>query len=96
MLILVSGLGLGGLGGLGLGGYGGYGGSLGGYGGAFVGIPVISGANLLYGGTGGLGLGLGSLRGIGGLGNGLLRREDRALEAEGVELEDKEVEKTEE
>ena len=39
------------------------------------GIPVITGGNLLYGGaTGGLGLGLGSLR------TGLLRREDRSLD----------------
>ena len=57
-----------------------------------MGIPVITGGSLLYGGTGGLGLGLGSLRGIGGLGNGLLRREDRALEGEGTQLEDNEVE----
>ena len=66
---------------------------MGGYGGAFVGIPVLTGGNLLYGGTGGLGLGLGSLRGIGGLGGGLLRREDRALEEAGTEIEDNEVEK---
>ena len=56
------------LGGLGYGGrLGGLGaglGSYGGYGGALIGIPVITGGNLLYGGTGGLGLGLGSLRGM--------------------------------
>ena len=84
-LNLVSGIGLGGLG---LGGYGG--GLAGGLGGAFLGIPVINSGNLVYGGTGGLGLGLGSLRG---LGTGLLRREDRALEDEGTQLEDNEVEK---
>ena len=79
-----------GLGGIGYGGaLGGLGGNLGGYGGAILGIPVITGGNLLYGGGlgayGGLG-GLGTLRG--GLYGGFGRREDRSLEeGEGGEID---------
>ena len=95
-------------GGLGLAGYGGglggYGGGLGGYGGGIVGIPVVTGGNLILGGGlgglgglgGGLGGGIGGLGGLGGnlglggytLRGGLLRREDRALDDAGAEVSD--------
>ena len=81
-------------GGLGLGGYGGYGGGI-------VGIPVLTGGNLILGGgLGTLGGGFGALGGLGGLGGnlglggygglrgGLLRREDRALDDAGTDVSD--------
>ena len=93
-----TGIGIAGLGayggGLGLGGYGGYGGGI-------VGIPVLTGGNLILGGgLGTLGGGFGALGGLGGLGGnlglggygglrgGLLRREDRALDDAGTDVSD--------
>ena len=82
-------------GGLSLGGYGGglggYGGGIGGYGGGIVGIPVLTGGNLILGG--GLG-GLGGNLGLGGYGlrGGLLRREDRALDDAGTDVSDSDAE----
>ena len=61
-----------------------------------MGIPVVTGGNLfLGGGLGTLGGGLGGLGGLGGnlglggygLRGGLLRREDRALEDAGTEVD---------
>ena len=64
-----------------------------------MGIPVVTGGNLfLGGGLGTLGGGFGGIGGIGGLGGnlglggyglrgGLLRREDRALDDAGTEVE---------
>ena len=72
-------------GGLGLGGYGA---GLGGYGGGLLGIPVLTGGNLIYGGGLGSGLG-GSLGGYGSLRGGFLRREDRALDGSGAEIVEK-------